>query len=271
MGFQMFTLLPYFKSVAAASVNADVPAVLDSEFTTRNNHFIFTEEYNLIGAAYQGVSIVTKARLNVPSINGIARHHVDPVMITTTAKDLPSINDYREYPIPLPMNEEIAIEVSGGAGVGEDQFGFIWIAPPTWNMNLPRGIQRLRVHATYSINATKDVWSGPGAITFDENLKGGVYSVVGMHVIDANTLAGRLIFPRGNVINGRRLRPGVYASQALGDRPWRSFQGELGLFGRFHSFEPPLLEILTTDTANHASGVLTLDLIYMGNIQLQTP
>lgn len=260
----MFHLLAYFEQLAAAATDADINAVVDGEFTIRNNHPIFTEPYDLVGAFYNAADAV-RARFNAPTLNTYGRHQLFPVLRSATIPDLPFVIDYRDYPIRLPIDEEIAIEGTNNAGAGDDTFVALLLAPPTWNRNLARGLWRFTCRATYNITSVDSAWSPLGAMTFAENLRGGWYAVLGMEVVDANVLYARLVFPRGNVVNGRRLRPGCLVDNAAGNRPWEGFRGGMGTWGRFHSFEPPQVEILANNAAAH-SGEVRLDLVYLGDM-----
>lgn len=258
-----FHLLNYFVSAGAGDANVDMTAAVDSEFSRRNSHYIFSERYNLILAAHLAVS-ATRARFNVPTWNAIARQQIWPVNRSATPPSYPRVMDLRDYPMEIPMNEEIAVEESNDLAMGnEDTTAFLWIAPPTWNRNLPRGEMPIMVRATGAVARTADSWSADGAITFAENLRGGVYGVIGVHCQSANLRAFRLNFIRAPVINGRKFRPGSLVTNAVGniDDPLRV--GNLGLWGYFHTFEPPQLQVYG-DAAGADTQELRLALVYMG-------
>ena len=260
----MFHLAAYFEQLANVATDQDINAVADTEFTLRNSHFIFTEAYDLLGAFYSGTGAL-RARFNVPTLNTFGRHQLFPLARSATIPDMPYLIDYRDMPLRLPINEEIAIEGVNNAGAANDTNVALFVAPPTWNKNLPRGIWRLNMRATYAITTVAQTWSGGANLTFADNLRGGWYAVIGMEVVDPNCLYARLIFPRGNVVNGRRLRPGCLADNAFGARPWPDFSGGMGLYGKFHSFEPPTIEIIANDAAAH-TGEVRLDLVYLGDM-----
>lgn len=256
-----FHLLAYSVTGGAALTDGDVTAPADQSFSRRNGHFIFSEPYNLIAAWALGATI-TRARLNVPTINAVARHQIWPVEVGTVVPARVYVQDMRTYPMPLPMNEEIAIEATNAAA--EQATAIMTIAPPGWNMNLPRGLQRLTVRATGAVTLTAFTWSALGAITFAENLRGGWFSVVGMQCFCAGMLAIRLVFPRMEAYNGRILRPGVLGQNAIANAPADWQMGGLGEFGRFHSFEPPQIECFG-NAAGAAVQEIRLDLVYLGN------
>ena len=259
----MFHLLAWEEALAAGAADSDLDAVPDPEFSRRNDHFITTEPFNMIAAMYMAAS-ATRARFNIPTINAIGRHQFWPVNRSATVNSDPRVQDFRDYPMPLPMNEELAVEGSNNlACMTENSTLFAWIAPPTWNRNLPRGLQRLVVRATGAVAGVAQSWSALGNLTFAENLRGGWYSLVGAGCFDAGTLALRFVFPRPYIYQGRKLRPGIVCDEAIGNIIWSPQFGGLGEFGRFHSFEPPQIEIYANASAASTQEI-RLDLIYHG-------
>lgn len=260
----MFHLLAMEEALAAGAASAELDAVADAEFSVRNNHFIFTEPYRMLMEYYQAAT-VTAARWNVPKINAIARHQIWPLNASATIPDIPVVADYRDYPIELPQFEEFVIEGSNSLGCGtENSTWFGWIAPPQWNRTIPRGIQRLTVAATGAVAGVAQSWSGLGNLTFTENLRGGVYALVGAQCFDAGTLALRFVFSRPYMYQGRKLRPGIICQEAIANNPLLLQMGGLGEFGRFHTFEPPQIEIFANATGASAQ-VIRLDLVYLGD------
>lgn len=259
----MFQVLAYNASLGAAASNADVAAVSDPNFSTRNGHFILTEPYALLAAYYNALTVTT-ARLNVPTINGVGRHLIEPVSQSASIVSRQYIQDMRDYPLALPMNEEIALEGSNGAAGAEVSTGILFIGSQGWNRNLPRGILRLLIRATASPTGLLNNWSNDANITFSDNLKGGWYSVVGLRVQGAAVIAARLNFKNGNVVNGRKLLPGCPGQQAVGDFPNPLFMGGMGVYGSFHSFEPPAIAVFTS-AAGAVTCEIRLDVIYQGD------
>lgn len=261
-----FHLLAYEEALAAGAANSDLDAVPDSEFSQRNSHFIFTEMYNALAFYYQAAS-ATLARLNVPSINAIGRHQIYPFFRSATIPSDWRVQDFRSYPMPLPENEELAIEGSNNLACGtENSTAFLWIAPPSWNMNLPRGLARLTVRATSSVAGVAQAWSSLGNLTFADNLRGGWYSIVGAALFDAGVLAARFVLAKPAIYGGRKFRPGVISMEALGNTPNPIGINGFGVLGRFHSFEPPQVEVYA-----NATGASTqewwLDLVWHGEVE----
>lgn len=262
----MFHLLNYFVSAGAGDANVDMTAATDDTFSRRNNHYIFSENWNLLAWAHLAAS-ATRARFNAPTWNAFARHQVWPINRSATPPSFPRVADYRMFPLPIPLNEEIAIEESNDLAMGnEDTTSFLWIAPPSWNRQVPRGSLRLVVRATGAVARVADSWSTFGAITFAENLRGGWYSVLAAYVFSANLRAFRLSFPRMPLIAGRLLRPGALTSAALGNMETPDFNDGLGVWGHFHTFEPPQLQVYG-DATGADTQEIRLDLVYHGERQ----
>lgn len=264
----MFHLLAYQNlGSAAAQTNTDMPGTTDTIVGLRNNHYILTDPFNL-GLAYGMGQTLTVVRFNTPSMNAYFRMQIwpldNPAATPPTVADRPAVADYLSQLIPLPQNEEMALEYSDTAGTAEREAAFLWLFTPDHSLAIPTGIIRMTARATYSITtAAIGAWSGAGTLTFAENLRGGWYSVVGLNVVDPAAWAARLVFPRGATYSGRILRPGSLVQQATGNRPDRRFMGQLGTWGKFHSFEPVQIEIIAGTAAAH-TGEVRLDLVYHG-------
>lgn len=259
----MFHHLVYANLAAVADANVDMTAAADAVFSQRNGHYIFSENYRALAAAHLAVS-ATDSRWNVPSINAISRHHVYPVNRSATPPSFPRISDYRDVAVNIPVNEEFAVEESNNLGAATERTTHhLWIAPPTWTRNLPQGDRRLVLRATGAVTRTANTWSGVGAITFEQIPRGGWYCVNACFCQSANLRAFRLLFPRNQEYNGRILRPGGLVQNALGDLIKPYFDDGMGEWGRFHTFEPPQLEVWG-DAAGADAQVLMLDVTFLG-------
>lgn len=261
----MFHLLAYDVTAGVNDVNVDMTAfVSDPAFSTRNGHFVFTEPYQMLGAYHGGVSVL-RARLNVPSINAIGPHHIWGVNRSLAIPAVPVIEDYRAYPLRLPVAEEIAVQESGNLGAAtEKEKTFFWLGPPNWTRNIPDGILRLTVRATAAVVRGADSWGAFGALVFEQTLRGGWYSVVGCEVFEANSLAFLLNFPRQPQVQGRKLFPGSICLNAVGNLPAFYDRSWIGHWGTFHTFEPPTLAVCAT-AAGAGVQEVRLDLVYHGD------
>lgn len=262
-----FGLLNYNVAAAAAGgTNVDLSAATDQDFSQRNSHYIFTEQYNLLAAAPVGVS-VTRGRFQVPTWNAIGEFSLFNVNRALQPPSNPQVDLWIAYPPPVPTNEEFQIQLSNNLGAAtEIENCPIWIATPDWNQNLPRGRLPILLRGSFTVTPTLNAWSGPLAITFSQSPRGGVYSVCGATCQGSNAVAFRLIFPRYKLYMGRKLRPGALTQNAIGDAlnqqedPYRFAFGE---WGRFHTFEPPQVELFGTAAAA-TTYQLFLWCVYLG-------
>lgn len=260
----MFHLLTYDVLTTSSDVNVDMTAISDPIFSQRNNHFIFSESYNIIGLAGFGAS-ATDFRLNMPSVNAISRHHIFPVNPAITPSSYPRLQDFRANPIPIPQNEEMAWEETDTGA--EHASVHVWIAPDgQWNQNLPPGNstnRRLVLKFTATITRSAHLWSGPTAITFEQTPRGGWYCVNACNLTSSNGRVFRLFFPRALEFAGRILRPGNFCNNAVGNLIVPGWAHGLGEWGRFHTFEPPQIEEFA-DASGSDSVTGFMDVTYLG-------
>lgn len=255
-------------NAAAAGVNAvntDMLAANDGEFSGRNNHLIFTENYRLWGATLLGASVI-RGRLQAPTWNAIGEFALFNANRSLQPPSNPQIDLWAPYPVPVPTNEEVQVQVSNNLGAAtEIENAFLWLVTDDWSAQLPRGRLPILIRATFTATPTLNAWSGGQALAFSQSLRGGVYAVVGATVQGTNAAAFRIIFPRYRLYHGRKLRPGFLTQNAVGDvltnqlDPWQMLLGE---WGRFHTFEPPTVEVFGT-----VAGAITYQ-VYLWSVYL---
>jgi hypothetical protein len=262
------TLLYNLPAAGINDVNTDMVAASDNDFSQRNNHYIFTENYRLAMAAAVGVS-VTRGRYQVPTWNAIGEATIVQANRALTPPSNPQWDNYYNSPPVIPQNEEFQVQLSNNLGSAtEIENVVLQILPDNWNLNLPQpaayGVT-ITARATVTITPVLNGWSGPQIIAFSASLKGGTYAVIGSKMQGANAVAYRLIFPRSQLYHGRKLRPGGMVQTAIGDVqenaiPWgRQY---LGVHGLFHTFEPVQVEVFGT-LASSTPYQLYLDLVYL--------
>jgi len=242
-----FHTLAYTLATGGAVTDSEMTAATDSEISQRNSHYIFTEDYKLLAAGFFGAT-ATRLNIQVPTWNAVTRFNVWPPQRAVTVPSNPILDQWFRYPPPIPQNEEFTLKVSDTAA--EQVTAFLCPGTGNWNQNLPQGkaplpIFELRLNFTTAA-LTANTWSGLGAVTFEQSLRGGTYAVVGAEAQGAGILAGRFVFPRAPMYKNRKMRPGFLFSQALGDVPF-ILGGQAGAmvwgeYGRFSTFEPPQME-----------------------------
>lgn len=258
-----FHLAAYSAQLAIGATDADIAAASDAVFTRRSSHFIFSEAYKVLAAFANGVGL-SRARFNAPTLNVLGRPQIWPVEQSATIPDWPGIYDCRDYPMELPLREEIAVEGTNTDAGAQQANVFLWLGDSKWNRNLPRGKQRITIRATGAVAGVANSWSGLGAITFTENLRGGYYTLIGAQCFDAGTLAIRFAFPRADPVNARQFRPGILCQEAIANSPLKENMGGFGVLGSFDSDEAPQIEIFANATAASVQE-MRLDLVYHGN------
>lgn len=251
-----------YSASLAAGPNLDTTAVLDEVITRRNNHFIFTNPMNLLAALPIG-ALMTRARFGNAALSQLSINHLWPIEVSATIPDLPQLVDFRDFPLELPQNEELTIELSN-SGAGPTQSSVVmFLGDPAWTRNFPPHLDRVNPRATVVITAgSETTWTALAEPVFERDLLNGVYAVVGASLVGADALAFRLRFPDQPDVGGKQFRPGALVQNAANLQPNSMFLGGMGEWGRFHTFSPPEVQVL----ADAAGGTyeMRFQLLYLG-------
>jgi hypothetical protein len=251
----MQTVLAYSIATGGATTDADETAVADQVFAIKNNHFVFTNPYNLRAAMAIGATI-TRQNFQPPSWEAISRLNIWPISVAAGIPSNPQMMWLDGAMPQLPQYEEFLVKSTGTTS--ETDYTLLWLQTPGHNSNIPPGDLPMPIRATVTLTLSAGAWVQSGALTFEKSLRGGNYSVIGFQAQCTNGLAVRLISPRMRLYAGQPLRPGFLCQNAIADvpeakvhlNPW--FWGEVF---RFHSYEPPTIEVL-----GNTSGSQTLEL-----------
>jgi len=252
---------------AAATTDLDTPAIADPSFTSRNGHWIFTEPYRLLAAGGFGATL-SKFRLSSPTLDQMGQPNVLPLNHALNPPSPMNIMDCRNIPFPLPNDEEIRVLLSMNAI--EQDSAFMLVAPPEWTQQIPAPGQiagvnpyRILVRTSQSITLVAQNWSADSALTFDQLPRGGWYLVVGAWAAGTNVQAFRLNFPRYELVRGRKLFPGAIAMASDNDFHYPRFEQDAGVWGKFHTFEPPFVSAFGSAAGAQTVRVY-LDIIFAG-------
>src|SRR5262249_22622371 len=101
----MFALLGYTGADAVGGVTTDLTALTDPDFTQRNCHYPFTENYRLCAAADIGASD-TELALLCPTWNAIGKMNVYPPIRSATPVSSSYVDLRTDWAPPIPLNEE---------------------------------------------------------------------------------------------------------------------------------------------------------------------
>lgn len=269
----LFQILAY-AALTNNGLLTDAVAIPDTSFSARGGsggaaHWIFTEPYNLMAIIGAGATL-TQMQLFDATWNAVNIPQVYPVITAIVPPSNPNVMDLRHCPLPIPMNEEIALQISGGAGGAEPDYGLLFIQPPTGSTAdygvMPSSLTQPRIFAvvTATIVLTAGVWSPFANIVFTNPLKGGAYQMNGAFWVVPKALAYKTNFVKAPLYAGRKLFPGGLVENAYGNVPMRQGTMWLGPQGRFNNFELPQVSVLGTTTTGSTVYTGILDLTYLG-------
>jgi len=265
----LFTLQVYNGNNSGPANNFDLTAKADpgANFAIRNGHLIFTEPYN-IGYLLAQSAHMTDARLVSPTFSALNADGFRIAGFSQTAGlgGVPTLVDrFLSAPPMVPQYEEVQFQ--GSTGTAEQQWGAMVLLTPGWNANVPSGPQMMMEATVTSFTPTVNVWSTPQALNFNSSPRGGVYAVIGASVQQtADTFAFQIVFPRTKLYNGRKLNPGWIAQNAVGsfeDVITQMNRFHLGVWGYFHTFEPPSVAVFPSTSAA-MTPIVRLWTVYLG-------
>ncbi len=270
----LYQILAYDIPANAAGTLVDATAVPDTSFSARGGssgagHWIFTEPYNLM-AAFAAGGTITQVQLFDSTWNAINIPQIYPVNKALAVLTNPNVMDLRHCPLPIPMNEEIAMQFTN-TGAAEVNYGFIWIQPPgqAMGMDYPSAsltMPRLFAIVTTTAVLTVNTWSPFTPITFTNPIKGGAYQVNGAMWIVPTGSAYKHNFVKAPLYQGRKLFPGGLCETAYGNVPQKQGTLWLGPQGRFNNFELPQVSFFANASAGSTTYTGILDLTYLGSV-----
>lgn len=266
----MYVPIGYYASAnnQAAGVVADAPFVADGLFVPKNNHPVFSEDYEIVGATAVGASL-TAAQLDSPTIDAFNPMQIYPINNALKNVANPNVMDLRASPIKVPLNEELKFQIAGGAGGAEPDLGVVWLRAagggaqdyPIQKSTLTN--PRFLAIGTCTLVFTAGVWSAQAAFNFTNPLRGGIYQVNAFWLVAANGLIYQINFPRMPMYQGRKIYPGNLCDQVYGNQIMRFGGNWLGGLGRFNSFEGFNVRVLANTTTGSAAYTGYADLTFL--------
>jgi len=275
-----FTLVAYNEDRASAVTTlSELNPVPDDHVTIKGDSiYIPTDVNKIIGYLFShttgsGLGDFTGGRIDSPSLRAMfpldisvgasgldgMHDHTENLAASYTqnATTAPSIINplspvmFQDCPIPLKTNEGMKALMTNGAVSGARGIAGIFLA----NGAITRVTGDIRtIKATTTFTPTANEWSSC-AIDFVQDLPVGDDQVVGARCVGGDTQGlFRLIFVGGI------WRPGGVISQKITSPDMKVFRrGSLGVWGSFHSLQPPKLEVM--EVVSVANPELYLDLI----------
>lgn len=243
----------YDKTFTAANTETELAAVTDNYLVIQNSHFLPQRDVNLLYAAAMGATIL-RSRINTPTLGVITSPFIMPVSPLLSMSSPMKFRDFTNYPVKLSKLEEIQVfTVHSAAGAEEN----------TAILGLDMGQQPVPPGTIYTIRGTATAtlvaaaWTNLGTITWQNTLTSGLYAVVGAVFQSATGIAGRIIF------ENTPYRPGGPAQLLITDWTADLFRvGGLGVWGQFHNYAMPTVEMLAS--AGDTTESVFLDLVKIG-------
>lgn len=188
----MYQILAYGANNAANAVLADTPAIPDPSFVTQNNHWLFYENYELDALFLLGTSL-TAAQLFTPTLNSLNVPQIYPPNLSLAIPSNPQVQDLRQYPLQLPMNAQIACQLSNNLSTGNEwEFLLMFISPFGQARQLPApaapygAMGRIKALFTVTSTLTAGVWSPLAQIVIPNLIMQGTWCITGAQLICAS-------------------------------------------------------------------------------------
>lgn len=241
----MWHLAAFTKTSAGNVTDEDIPAVNDTVLTISNNHFIPPVPLKIMFVA-GGCLNMARIKISTPKLRATAQIQFPRATIGTGNWLFSTTNDLTPMPISINAIDELSCLVTTNVLAATQPTVGIWL--DDGHTARPRG-EPYWIHGTSTIPGGANIWSN-AAITLDQTLPAGRYSVIGMRVLGGAALfMGRLIFPT------QIFRPGTIVPGTISGNEGYFFEnGYLGEFGQFASVAQPLFEGFT-----NAAGGVTAD------------
>lgn len=226
------------------TTEVDLTPVTDSVVpVTAANHFLPQRDIPIVylGAASANLQ---RARISTPTLALVTTPFIRPINQALNFGVPQRLWDLSEQPLQLKGLEELTMLVTQTGGAAQQVVavaGLMWQPFPA----PPGNIWTLR--GTSSSIATINVWTQI-TVTWFNALPTGTFAVVGMEAFSTTNIASRLI------LENQVPRPGVLGITALTNFPNQIFRGssysDLGVWGQFHNYNMPLVEVLCTAADN---------------------
>lgn len=220
----------------AQTTEIDLPPVQDSFLIISNSHFLPQRDYSILYASAMG-TLLTRARLSTPTLLAITTPWLRDLSPALGVGNPQIFANYTDAPLPMKGLEELIMLQTDSAATSESNAGIVGIS--IQDSPVPPGrIYTLRGTATATLVA--GTWTNVGTIAWQNALPTGTYVCVGANFFSAGAIAGRLIF------ENTPYRPGGLAIQTITARTDQLFRhGNLGVWGQFHNYAMPLVEMLS--------------------------
>lgn len=250
----MFTVVGWTQSQDSA-VLVPVAALADPHVRVSGNDIIVPGEQpnqpplNALVGMYALGPNLTRGQLISPSLRRLLNPEISPLDIGAEPASPTPWNDLRFNPIMLDPEEALDAQAAeNGAGATRATI-LAWLADKAIEP-VTGDIRSVRVTNTTTLVA--NAWTN-GALTFDQSLPAGRYSIVGGRFVSAGMQAWRCVFV------GYQWRPGAIGYDTDSEVENAAFRyGGLGSWGEFNHNTPPTIDFLSNSADTSQTGVLDL-------------
>lgn len=239
-----FHLLGWYESVDPAGADTEIAGLLDERAWVEGDNIRVPALSYIYGAGGYVVGVTTAARrakIYSPTLNILGLLEIDPLVHGVTDIIYPTaITPWRDYsmsPIKLGYDETMRALVNANPAAAEIQAVFLLMGDGQ-QPSVPAG-PIISLHGVTAAGSGTGAWVGK-SVTWSSSLPPGQYGVIGLQIIGAETLAGRL-----NFRTGEQWRPGVLGQNTSGVVP-ADYQraGKMGIWGIFEYTQPPTVDLV---------------------------
>ena len=234
-------LLAHNSTLAAVATMQQVAGIADPVFSrsVANDYQMF-DDYAILGA-YAGSAACVRARLSQPSQNLKGVANVVPISGVHLPAVDPNFMELTGNPYKLYRGENLRAEMESNSATSSSIYA--WLMNPKYHDFSVKHKNLRWIRGTVAVTTVVQTWALGGALTLDDPLEGGRYTVYGMQAFFATALAARLVF------NDQVLRPGCLGQATAVSRSAELFRGGLGAWGDFDQQALPQVEVLDTAAA----------------------
>lgn len=234
-----------FGGTVASAVEYDLPAINDGILPIQNGHFLPASDLYLRWAAPIGL-LLNYARMVTPTFRQLTSPYLRPINLAALPVDMIQAADYIRRPLRIKALEELQVIGFNSANTSGNYY-----VPMALSLDSGESAPIGDVYTMRGIGTTTVVagaWT-LCAITWQDSLPQGMYSVVGLNSIGATCIASRLVF------QNQYWRPGCVGTTLVSDRPATvNRDPRMGIWGKFPSNAMPQFETLC-DAADTAQEV----------------
>lgn len=252
----MHIVAAYYKSQTNGVTYDPLSVVSDQALTpAQSQGYQFPRNWRVAKSFAMGVNL-SAARINAPSLRNIMLPEIIPALPSATVTTRPPVVDYGLNGPLIQANEACVIETSRAGADAQPVTGALWLYE---RMSPTPGGQIFTAVASFTNTLIAGNWT-LSALTFNQTLPAGKYTVVGMEVTCGDAALARLVFPGFN-----QWRPGCIVDLAYGNQiqPGYFRMGAMGVWGEFFNTAQPQIEVFGL-VAGAETGAAYIDLIKTG-------